>query len=360
MARWAIIIGINHYEHLAQDKHLKYAVQDAEAVKAFLCERAGFPSNNILLCSDHSQPVGSLSTRPTRTNLRRILKEELLQAARADSFWFFFAGHGISKNYQDYLLPCDGNPYDEESAISVRFIVDCLRQCNAQNIVLVLDMCREGRPQLTGSRGTTKIGQETIRITQQQGIITIFSCGPCQESYEIDELRQGAFTHVFLEGLQQYQILRQLVEYLTHEVPAVNHRYNKPIQRPYIICEPVQKYDLPLLTELLPERGSCNANNEELQRIIQTLDQDLQDLKQIADDAKMASNITDVRKRFLEWKQRTVNFISKEVGQEEALKLRMISARKDFKNDKARLLNEATQSRIYLIALSQNLSSKEN
>lgn len=383
---WAIVVGINHYEHLSQDKHLKCAVQDAESVKAFLCKSARFPANNILFCSDDSQPMGGLFTRPTRTNLRRILLEDILLATGADNFWFFFAGHGISKNYQDYLLPCDGRPYDEETAISVRFIVDCLRCCKAKNIVLVLDMCREGKPQPTGSRGATEIGQETLEITQQQGIITIFSCSLGAESYEIAELKQGAFTYVFLKGLLQTSILRQLEQYLIQEVPALNRQYGKPPQVPLIISEPGWKYDLPLLTELIAKESDNkhdtndklslqqpeiiyeesqeklqvpSQHEEEQQQVVQVLKQQIQGLKAIIDDAKTTSNIAGVRERFLQWRRKTTDFLSEAVGKQESLNLVMMSARGDFKSDKARLLNEATQIRNYLITLSQKLNYEE-
>lgn len=203
MQNWAIIIGINDYEHLPQDQHLKYAVKDAQAIKEFLLKNADFPSENILFCSDNSYAIGNIPTRPSRTNLRRILREEIRRANGADNFWFFFAGHGISKDSQDYLLPYDGYSYDEGSAVSIKFVIECLRQCNAKNIVLILDMCRDSKPQLFGSRGVTAVGQDTINITQQQGLISIFSCGVGNESYEINELKQGAFTYIFLKGLSQ-------------------------------------------------------------------------------------------------------------------------------------------------------------
>lgn len=367
---WAIVIGINYYEHLPLKKHLKCAVQDAEAMKAFLCNSAGFPSENILFCSDHSQPVSNIPTRPSRTNLRRILFEKSQQAFEADNFWFFFAGHGISKNWQDYLLPCDADANDPETAISIRDVVDCLRRCRAKNIVLVLDMCREGELQPSGSRGVSEVGEETIKITHQQGIITIFSCQLGKESYEIVELKQGAFTHVLLNGLQQNMILRQLEQYLRREVPYLNRKYDKPVQEPLVIPEPGLKYDLPLFPELVKTKGNNNdlrsqqtgtigvesrgqlqtsSQHEKIQEQIQVLDA-------IIEDAKSNPSFANVRERFLQWRKKTKFFLSEEVGKQEALTLVMISPRGDFKTDKARLLNEATQIRNYLLTLSQNLN----
>ncbi len=248
MANWAIIIGINQYEDLNSDQQLRFAVRDAEKMKEFLCDRAGFPPENVLLCSDNSPSVENISTRPTFRNLRRILREKIREKIPEDhqvnTLWFFFAGHGFNKNNQDYFLPKDGNPGDEETAIKIRFVVDCLRKCPARNIILVLDMCRDNRP-IQGSRG---IGTETTKITeQQQDIITIFSCHPGHNSYEIEELEQGAFTHTLLNGLQQNLNLKDLDNYLNKQVPAVNYRFNKPEQKPSIITKPTSRYHLPLL-----------------------------------------------------------------------------------------------------------------
>jgi uncharacterized caspase-like protein len=38
---WAIVIGINHYDH-HPERQLKYAVPDAQLMCNFLCTHAGF------------------------------------------------------------------------------------------------------------------------------------------------------------------------------------------------------------------------------------------------------------------------------------------------------------------------------
>ena len=112
---WAIVVGINHYEFFDQSECLNYAVHDAERIKEFLCNQAGFDTDQVLLCSDKSEPIGNkkIPTRPTRTILRSILLDELRGAERADNLWFFFSGHGmIGDDNHDYLMPCDGRSRD--------------------------------------------------------------------------------------------------------------------------------------------------------------------------------------------------------------------------------------------------------
>jgi uncharacterized caspase-like protein len=244
---WAIAIGINQYELLPKTAHLSYAVRDAELMGEFLCRTAGFPAENILLCTDASSAIGRLSTRPSRSILRRILREELQRAQGADNLWFFFAGHGMAGRNGDYFLPLDGNPNDlEDTAVSVHFVTECLRRCEAKNVVLVLDMCRnEGR--MDSRDISVNVGEQTIELAKQQGMITMFSCSRGERSYEIPELQQGAFTYCLVNGLKQHTILRQLEQYLIHEVPKLRQRYNRQIPVPCIIPEPGWKYDAPLL-----------------------------------------------------------------------------------------------------------------
>ena len=58
-------------------------------------------------------------------------------------------------------------------------------------MVLFLDACRS-----QGARG------EGIGLEEPQGVVTFYGCDPQQESYEIEELQQGAFTHALLEALR--------------------------------------------------------------------------------------------------------------------------------------------------------------
>jgi ABC-type branched-subunit amino acid transport system substrate-binding protein len=205
--------------------------------------------------------------------------------------WFFFAGHGISTqdNSEDYLLPRDGkHRYPEKTAISISYVTNCLRKCNAQNIVLVLDMCRENRVE-SNSRGV--IGSATAQITRKKGrdkqsIVTIFSCSPEQSSYEIPALTHevfesqpsseqepgaGVFTYTLLRGLQRCTTLGDLEIYLRDTVPEVNQEHGKPRQQvPWVVLEPGWIRDVPLLPECATGANinelmlkAQNAENEE-------------------------------------------------------------------------------------------------
>ncbi|MBL1177539.1 SUMF1/EgtB/PvdO family nonheme iron enzyme [Pantanalinema sp. GBBB05] len=244
---WAVCIGINHYEYLSPKKQLKCAVRDAEQVYKYLCAEASFAPDNVLLCTDTSESLGRISTRPSRNNLIVLLTEEIQRAKGADNLWLFFSGHGVlGRDRHDYLLTCDGYPKRlEDTAISVDFVTRCLTDCRAKNIVLILDMCRDEYPD--GSKSVTEVGTETLELSKQRGITTIFSCSQGEESYEILELGQGVFTYVLLEALKQYSTSKQIEQYLIRRTAEINSNYNRPKQTPVLRVEPGFKYEAPLL-----------------------------------------------------------------------------------------------------------------
>ena len=237
---WAVVIGINEYEHL--QRPLKYAKRDAELMRDFLCNEAGF--EKVYHFSEDSSEKQLL---PTRSNVMRLLhvRFERPFMSAGDNFWFFFSGHGVRQNGCDYLMPTDGFPEDiANSNISVNYIIQRLRRCGADNIILILDACRDEGKSVEG------IGRQTAEQARQMGVISIASCSPNQISYEIEDLQQGVFTCALLEGLGtqgKCATVERLNQYLIHRVPELNRQCGKPKQTPLTIVEPIEKSHLILL-----------------------------------------------------------------------------------------------------------------
>jgi formylglycine-generating enzyme required for sulfatase activity len=243
---WAICIGINEYYNLTP---LRYAVQDAVAVRDFFLTEVDF--EGVFYFSDDSPPIdtphGPMRSEPTYANLKRFFRERFQTPflSVGDNFWFFFAGHGELHEGHDYLMPVDVDPGNvDETALKISDITACLRNSGADNTVLLLDACRS-----QGRRSAVGFGGEA-----QPGIVTIYSCSPRQSSYEIEELEHGAFTHALLEGLRlpganSCATVQRIDQYLCHQVPRLNQRYQKPIQTPYTAVEPLSKNCLILLPQ---------------------------------------------------------------------------------------------------------------
>ena len=240
---WAIAIGINHYDNL---QHLNYAQQDAEAMKTWFERSAKFDKVYLFTEDSPSIPASPpISTKPTYGRLRRFFRvnfeNPLLSAG--DNLWFFFAGHGRRDADRDYLMLSDSDPGDvENSALSVSWITERLRRWGADNVVMFLDACRN-----TGARNGIGIGTE-----KQPGVITFYACSPNQQSYEIEQLSHGSFTHSLLESLQiqgegNCATVERLYHRLCYQVSELNRKYQKPLQSPYAVVEPATKFHLILL-----------------------------------------------------------------------------------------------------------------
>jgi formylglycine-generating enzyme required for sulfatase activity/uncharacterized caspase-like protein len=244
---WAIVIGINQYRNL---QPLQYAVQDAVAVRDFfLSHPAEF--EQIYYFSDQSPPIefprGQMRSVPTYGNLKRFLRDRFQAPflVTSDNLWFFFAGHGELHDGHDYLMPIDADPSNiEETALRISDVSAQLRNCGADNVVMLIDASHS-----QGSRRGFGLGRE-----DRSGIVTIYSCRPQELSYEIAELQHGAFTYALLKGLrlqgaQNCATVERLDQYLRHQVPQLNQRYGKPAQTPYTEVEPIAKNRLILLPQ---------------------------------------------------------------------------------------------------------------
>jgi formylglycine-generating enzyme required for sulfatase activity/uncharacterized caspase-like protein len=242
---WAIVIGINNYDNL---QPLKYAKRDAEVMAAWFKEEAQF--EQVFLFTEDSPPILTnppIPTQPTFGRLRRFLQAQfenpLLKPG--DNLWFFFAGHGSRFADQDYLMLPDSDLGDvEHTAISVNYVIQRLRRSGADNVVLFLDACRD-----QGSRMGLGIGEQ-----RHQGVITFYSCTANQQSWEIDELQHGSFTHTLLQGLRvqgeaNCATVERLEQYLRYQIPQLNVRYGKPPQYPYLQTEPPYKMYFILLEQ---------------------------------------------------------------------------------------------------------------
>lgn len=256
---WAIVAGINQYRFL---QPLKYAKRDAETMSNFLKEEGKF--DRIFLFTDDSPPINGKPTDPIRNNLLRVLRQ-IFQAPfmrDGDSFWFFFSGHGIPHNGQDYLMPLDGDPEDvENTGISTNLITNYLRNCGADNTVMILDACRSN-----GKKSGEGIGRGTSREARQTGVISFFSCSPNEYSYELEVIEQGVFTYSLIEGLGTHgrcATVKQLDQYLGDRVSDLLSQHLKGgNQTPYTIVEPLNRSHLILMSQYATSNDITTLKND--------------------------------------------------------------------------------------------------
>jgi len=279
MARnWAICIGVNEYHNLPS---LNFAVRDAEAMRDWFVNEAGFAQGDVYLFTDNSPPISDASkpypSQPNYATLIRFLNNRFKKPflSSGDNLWFFFSGHGLRHAERDYLMLSDSsgdNELIDRTAIPISYVTERLRLCGADNVVIVQDACRN---QLSGKG--LGVGEE-----HQTGVITFASCSPAERSYEIEKLEQGAFTYALLESLRlqgagNCATVERLYQRLRYRVAEINQKYAKPRQTPYAIVEPATKYHLILLPKEATLRDidalKMDAQEAELERDLHLAEQ---------------------------------------------------------------------------------------
>ncbi|MGD1804773.1 caspase family protein [Dapis sp. BLCC M126] len=91
---WAICVGINDYDNMPT---LQYAQRDAELMRDYFIDEAGFEKENVYLFTDNSPQINDagkpFNSQPTYGTLQRFLRvrynKEFLSAG--DNFGSFIA-----------------------------------------------------------------------------------------------------------------------------------------------------------------------------------------------------------------------------------------------------------------------------
>lgn len=178
--RLALVVGINHYEHMGP---LFGCVSDARAV-ADVLERHGNGARNF----DRRVMLGE---GPDDSVKRAELRDriEALFAVDADIALFYFAGHGYLEAAGGYILGSDARRGDEGVALAE--VLDFANKSPAKNKIIVLDSCHSG---YAGSAPTTGA---LAALAEGVTILTAST----QDQYATEDEGRGVFTTLFVDAL---------------------------------------------------------------------------------------------------------------------------------------------------------------
>jgi hypothetical protein len=229
--RYALIIGVDQYAD-TQITTLGGASNDAKTLANAVIQYAGFPSEQVtLLASD--QPA---ERQPTRGNILRRLSNMAAVVPPDGLLLISFAGHGIERGGQAFLLPADSqvsNDVDllEQTAINVTQIKDRVKKIGVKQVLMILDACRNdpvGRANADNPLTTayTRGFNFDLRNHEVQAFATLYATEVGRRAYEYKEKKQGYFTWMLVEALrggaanEKGEVtLAALVKYLQERVP---------------------------------------------------------------------------------------------------------------------------------------------
>ena len=206
--RYAIVIGVDQYAD-PQVTGLAAASNDARLLADALVRYAGFPADQVLLLTSNR----SSDWQPSRGNILRKLSNLAGVVPKDGLLLFSFAGHGVERNNQAFLLPSDAQVSDdvnllEQTAINVVQIKDWVRKTGVGQVLLFLDACRNdptaGRAAADNPLTTTytKAFNFDWRNREVQAFATVYATEIGRRAYERRTPRHGYFTLALVEGLR--------------------------------------------------------------------------------------------------------------------------------------------------------------
>ena len=249
--RFALIIGVDNYTD-TQITTLGGSSNDARLLADALVRYGGFPLDQvILLASD--QPV---ERRPSRGNILRRLSNLATIVPKDGLLLFAFAGHGMERGGQAFLMPSDAQLSDdvnllEQTAINVTQIREWIQKTAVQQVLLILDACRNdpaGRANVDNplTESYKRGFSFSVRNKEVTAFATLYATTIGHRAYEFKEKRHGYFTWALVEGMkggaansEGEVTLGSLVSYLQERVPKqVLLDLGKGMhQRPFAVIE---------------------------------------------------------------------------------------------------------------------------
>jgi uncharacterized caspase-like protein len=213
---WAVIVGISNYQSSALN--LKWAEEDALDFYDTLRGSTNWETDNITLLTNSSA---------TRDAIKAALAGLAKRVSSDDQVVFYFSGRGSygpdqppfdeGDGLDEYLVPYEGLTTSPSRDLSDDTIEALLSALPMNNVLVVLDVgftgmgSRSGRPSgaekyvLRAGSGKAIAPQSVDGMSHElarPGYIFISAAQDGVAPSESNQLRNGVFTHYFVEGLR--------------------------------------------------------------------------------------------------------------------------------------------------------------
>jgi hypothetical protein len=213
--RLALVIGNDSYQHADR---LNNARTDAKAVAAVLSAT----SFTVTLKQDL-----------TLQAMKEALRTFKAQISGGDEVVFYYSGHGVQLDGNNYLIPIDtaGQNPDQikDDSLSLQRVLDDMQDQKAKFTLAIIDACRDdpfkGNGRAIRSRGLAP-------VTAATGQMVLYSAGAGQEALDnlggADKDPNGVFTRVLIKemrkpGVPAEQVLKSVRDQVVQMAKSVHH-----------------------------------------------------------------------------------------------------------------------------------------
>lgn len=216
-----LLVGLEKYEDTAWND-LPYGSKDA---KDFANEFKKLKSNEgrIKILSDKEA---------TSANVKNSLDKILLETGKDDLviFWSGRACNGAGKATDIQFVCHDSKMRGKEEPISLKYLMETLKDKNPGRVVCILDLCSSDNINLDIKKYLDKLRSEK---QIPKGCILIISVSPDRKAEKKNNLENGALTWCLLQGIRGKAdgiqdltpkdgkiTLREIYNYLSYEMPV--------------------------------------------------------------------------------------------------------------------------------------------
>ena len=215
--RYALVIGNNDYVNI---QRLANPVNDATDIAAML-RTLGYQVD--------------LQTNLTNVAMARAINDFVNRLAlnRDNEGFFWFAGHGVQIDGENYMLPIDVISANEvearHSSFSVRRLIESLDRVarNKVNIV-VLDACRDNPfPNIPGAFRNITRGLGVIQNLPPD-LLIIFSTAPDTVAADGTGQRNSPFTQAFLQNMDSHDDIQIVFRSIAQETMRLTNNVQRP------------------------------------------------------------------------------------------------------------------------------------
>lgn len=194
--QYAILIAVQ--QHDQEQLNLAYTLNDVEALKKVLMDRAGIPANRILELTDKAAP----DKKPRLANLRREVPAFLKKVGKFDRVLVFFAGHGFLQGGKTYLVMADSKTEKlADTGLPANEIRDWLENTPAGVKFFIMDCCHAG-----GARNVpppqSQRAEDVVALFKSSAVVVMGSCRSKEQSWEWNERRHGLYSYWLCRALE--------------------------------------------------------------------------------------------------------------------------------------------------------------
>lgn len=262
---WALLVGIDNYADPGISD-LNFTTGDVIGFHDVLIdpEVCAVKEENVYLMTNAAEG----DSLPTHTNVLFRLENLTKRVKPDDRFIFYFSGHSMLRDGEQYLLSINSDPRSlttlAVTAIPLKRVQQLLRQIKAHQILIILDACRNdpelGKGDMDNimldslARGVM-VGPIRQSDSQTSCVATLYASSLGQRAYEWWDKSSGVFSHYLIKGLrgeaandQKQVTLRGLADYIIAEVSKWSVENGKK-QTPWLVSEGAAD----ILLAVLPE-----------------------------------------------------------------------------------------------------------